>query len=59
MKALYDARVGDLGPGDFVHVECLGCGHVQMLTGAMFKAAKLPDYEPNWGVSALSSLSLA
>jgi hypothetical protein len=46
MKALYDARLGDLGPGDFVQVECLACGHVQMLTGAMFKAAKLPDYEP-------------
>jgi hypothetical protein len=27
-------RVGDLGLGDFVRVECV-CGHVQMLTGAM------------------------
>jgi len=23
MKALYEARIGDLGPGDFVYVECV------------------------------------
>jgi hypothetical protein len=47
---MYDARVSDLGPRDCVKVECV-CGHVQMLTGAMFKAAKLPDYEPIRGLN--------
>ncbi len=26
-QPLYHARIGDLGPGDFVHVECAACGH--------------------------------
>ncbi len=31
MVPLYAARVSDLGPGDFVHVECV-CGHDLMIT---------------------------
>jgi hypothetical protein len=31
MRPLYDARISDLGPGDFVHVEC-ACGHSELLT---------------------------
>lgn len=27
MRPLYDARIEDLGPGDFVRVECVACGH--------------------------------
>jgi hypothetical protein len=27
MIPLYAARIEDLGPGDFVQVECAGCGH--------------------------------
>jgi len=31
MVPLYAARIADLGPDDFVHVEC-GCGHSESLT---------------------------
>ena len=34
MVPFYAARVSDLGPGDFVHVEC-SCGHTERLTAAM------------------------
>ena len=34
----YAARVSDLGPGDFVQVEC-ACGHIERLTAAMLTAA--------------------
>jgi len=27
MVPLYAARIEDLGPGDFVRVECIACGH--------------------------------
>jgi hypothetical protein len=30
MRPLYDARVRDLGPGDFVKVECI-CGHSELI----------------------------
>jgi hypothetical protein len=39
----YAARVSDLGPGDFVHVEC-ACGHTERLTAAMLITAGVaPD----------------
>ena len=31
MKALYEARIADLGPGDFVKVECAACGHDMLI----------------------------
>jgi hypothetical protein len=31
MKPLYAARIEDLGPGDFVKVECTACGHAELL----------------------------
>jgi hypothetical protein len=31
MKPLYAARIDDLGPADFVKVECMACGHVTMI----------------------------
>jgi hypothetical protein len=34
----YAARVSDLGPCDFVHVEC-ACGHTERLTAAMLATA--------------------
>ena len=43
MKAMYDARLEDLGPGDLVQVECV-CGHVQMLPGSYFASGKVPGY---------------
>jgi hypothetical protein len=31
MVPLYRARIEDLGPGDFVKVECMVCGHTEMI----------------------------
>jgi len=31
MVPLYAARVEDLGPGDFVRVECMACSHDELL----------------------------
>ena len=31
MRPLYDARIEDLGDGDFVRVECIACGHDEMI----------------------------
>jgi hypothetical protein len=31
MKMLYEARMQDLGPGDFVRVECAACGHEELI----------------------------
>jgi hypothetical protein len=31
MKMLYEARTQDLGPGDFVRVECAACGHEELI----------------------------
>jgi hypothetical protein len=43
MVPLYAARVSDLGPGDFVQVEC-SCGHTELLTAAMLTTAGVaPD----------------
>lgn len=44
MKAFWEARVGDLGPGDLVKVECL-CGHVELLTLGMLRTAGLSEHE--------------
>jgi len=39
----YAARVFDLGPGDFVQVECI-CGHTERLTATMLTTAGVgPD----------------
>ena len=32
MQPLYLARIEDLGQGDFVKVDCVGCHHVALLT---------------------------
>jgi hypothetical protein len=34
MRAMYEARIEDLGERDLVQVEC-ACGHVERLTGSM------------------------
>jgi hypothetical protein len=31
MVPLYAARIEDLGPGNFVKVDCAGCGHTALL----------------------------
>jgi hypothetical protein len=38
MIPLYQARIEDLGPGDFVQLEC-ACGHVMVLTPKMLATA--------------------
>ena len=42
MRALDDARISDLGPGDFVRVEC-ACGHDEMIPAAgLTQGMRLP-----------------
>jgi hypothetical protein len=43
MRALYDARVSDLGPGDLVVIEC-GCGHTETLIASMLGTAGVAPY---------------
>ena len=31
MRPLYDARIEDLGDGDFLRVECVACGHDELI----------------------------
>jgi hypothetical protein len=51
MRPLYDARISDLGTGDFVHVEC-ACGHTELLTAAMLATA------PGWCSTRYDGASL-
>ena len=44
MVPFYAARVSDLGPGDFVQVEC-ACGHTERLMIAMLSTAGLAPHE--------------
>ena len=53
MVPLYAARIEDLGPGDFVQVECAACGHETfiphntLLHGLQLKPGdKVVDLEP-------------
>jgi len=53
MKPLYAARLEDLGPGDFVKVECIACGHELLIPPAgLLHGMRLPpitrvlDLEP-------------
>ena len=38
MVPLYACRLADLGPGDFVQLECV-CGHVMLVTADMLRNA--------------------
>ena len=44
MRALFEARLEDLGPGDLVKIECV-CGHSELLTGQMLATAGVKPYE--------------
>jgi hypothetical protein len=51
--SLHAARVGDLGPGDFVKAECMACGHTELVpTIGLTAGLRLPpetrilDLEP-------------
>ena len=48
MVPLYAARVADLGPGDFVKVECTACRHEELLPAdrLRIKGLPLPPYTP-------------
>jgi hypothetical protein len=46
MRPLYDARIGDLGPGDFVSVEGI-CGHNELIpSSGLQQGLRLPPYTP-------------
>ena len=36
MKMLYEARLEDLGPHDFVQVKCAACAHAELIQPASF-----------------------
>jgi hypothetical protein len=43
MLPLCAARIQDLGPGDFVKVDCAGCDHIALLTPeALLRAGLSP-----------------
>ena len=47
MVPLYAARIEDLGPGDFVRVECLACGHDLLIPpSSLLNGPRLPPYTP-------------
>jgi hypothetical protein len=39
MRATPDVRLEDLGPKDYVAVQCLSCDHTNLLTGDRLKSA--------------------
>ena len=48
MVPLYAARIQDLGHGDSVNVECVACGHEELLSPdkLRIKGLALPPYTP-------------
>ena len=42
MKPLYAARIDDLGPSDFVKVECTACGHTEPMSSDMLRLGGCP-----------------
>ena len=46
MRPLYDARIEDLGPGDFLHVQCV-CGHDLLIPPiGLLQGWRVPPYTP-------------
>ena len=43
MKALFEARIQDLGSGDFVKVECAACGHAELLASDQLRVRGLGE----------------
>jgi len=41
MAPLYAARIGDLGPGDFVRIDCAACSHTALLSPAFLARLRL------------------
>ena len=45
MRPLYDARIADLGDGDYLRVECIACGHDEMIPKiGLLNGLRLPPY---------------
>jgi hypothetical protein len=44
MRPLCDARIEDLGPGDSLKVECIGCGHAVLISSIGLQ--QVPPYKP-------------
>jgi hypothetical protein len=43
MVPLYAARIEDLGPGDFVRLECIACGHDALIPpSSLLNGLRLP-----------------
>ena len=45
MRATSDVRLEDLGPRDYVAVQCLNCNHSHLLTGDRLKSAGVKQDE--------------
>lgn len=54
MPSLYAKGIADLGPGDFVKVDCAVCRHIALLTPeAVEAAARLwSEIKPSWVAAA-------
>ena len=46
MKALYDARVRDLGPRDLVKIQCTACSHTMRFIAEYLRGKGIASYEP-------------
>jgi hypothetical protein len=45
LKPLYAARIEDLGPDDFVKVECIACGHAELILAiGLLRGLRLAPY---------------
>ena len=54
MRALFEARLSDLGSGDFVKVECIACGHGELIpANSLLQGLRLPPYTPVLDLEAL------
>ena len=49
MVPLYAARVAGLGPCDFVKVECIACGHDELIPGStLLNGLRVPPNTRCW-----------
>lgn len=55
MRALFEARLEDLGPGDLVKIECI-CGHSELLTASMLTTAGVKTLRDDLGLTAEAPL---
>ena len=46
MKTLYDARVGDMGPDDYLQIHCFGCKGRSVLSGETLRLQRVRIYDP-------------